>query len=97
MDLYVGIADKLAAARRPAPQTRIWRNPEVPAALDRLVLRAQVSPGIHQIVWLIDSEAFATADPAAPLTWPMRPGTHRFQIRLPLQPGASRVVTVQVE
>ncbi len=81
----------------PATQTRIWRNPEIPPSLDRLVLRAQVSPGIHQIVWLIDGEAFATADPASPLTWPMRPGTHRFQIRLPLQPGASRVVTVQVE
>jgi penicillin-binding protein 1C len=81
----------------PAPETHVWRNPEVPAAMDRLALRARVSAKVRQIVWLVDGAAFALADPAAPLYWPVTPGVHRFQIRLPLQGGNSRAVRVTVE
>jgi penicillin-binding protein 1C len=81
----------------PATETRIWRNPEVPAAMNRLVLRASVVPAVPQIVWRVDGEDIAVADPAAPLYWVAVPGVHRFQIRLPLQAGASRVVRVVVE
>jgi penicillin-binding protein 1C len=81
----------------PAPETRFWRNPEVPATMNRLVLRASVVPPVSQIVWRIDGEDYATASPAAPLYWQATPGVHRFQIRLPLQAGASRVVRVVVE
>ncbi len=81
----------------PAPETRLWRNPEVPAAMNRLVLRAQVSPSVPQIVWRVDGQDYAIADPAAPLYWPTSPGVHRFQIRLPLQRGVSRVIRVVVE
>jgi hypothetical protein len=69
----------------------------MPAGLDRLVLRARVSPDVRQIVWVVDGQAFAVSDPAAPLYWPAVQGVHRFQIRLPLQAGASRVVRVVVE
>ena len=75
----------------------MWHNPEVPPAIDRLVLRAQVLPQVRQIVWLVDGEVYALADPAAPLYWPMSPGVHRFQIRLPLQGSPSRAVRVVVE
>jgi penicillin-binding protein 1C len=80
----------------PAPKTRVWLNPEVPAGMNRLTLRASAGPGIHQIVWRIDGADFATADPAIPLSWPASPGMHTFQVRLPLQPGASAVVHVLV-
>jgi penicillin-binding protein 1C len=81
----------------PAPETRFWRNPEVPPSMNRLVLRASVVPPVNQIVWRIDDQDYATASPAAPLYWQATPGVHRFQIRLPLQTGASRVVRVVVE
>jgi penicillin-binding protein 1C len=81
----------------PAPETRFWRNPEVPAAMNRLALRASVEPPVGQIVWRVDGQDYAIAAPAAPLYWPATPGVHRFQIRLPLQNGASRVVRVVVE
>jgi penicillin-binding protein 1C len=90
-------ADPRLSIVSPAPETRVWRNPEVPAAMDRLVLRAQVSPAVHQIVWLVDGQTYALADPAAPLYWPTSPGVHRFQIRLPLQHGESRVIRVVVQ
>ena len=82
---------------QPDPDTHVWRNPEAPAALDRLVLRATVEPPVPQIVWLVDGNPVATAPPDAPLLWPMTPGHHRFQIRLPLEAGVSRPVSVLVE
>ncbi len=81
----------------PEPETHIWRNPDVPAGADRLVLRAQVAAGVKQILWLVDGRPFALADPAVPQYWPAVPGVHRFQIRLPLQADFSRPVRVVVE
>jgi penicillin-binding protein 1C len=75
----------------------VWRNPEAPAALNRLVLRATADPPVPQIVWLVDGKPVATASPDAPLLWVMTPGHHKFQVRLPLEVGASRPIAVVVE
>ncbi len=82
---------------QPDPDTHVWRNPEAPPGLDRLVLRAAASPAVPQVVWLVDGKPVATAAPDAPLYWVMTPGRHRFQIRLPLQDSESRPVSVDVE
>jgi penicillin-binding protein 1C len=81
----------------PEHNARIWRNPDAPPAANRLVLKAQVEPRVPQIVWYVDGEPFAVADPDMPVSWPMKPGIHRFQIRLPLEAGASKPVRVVVE
>jgi penicillin-binding protein 1C len=81
----------------PEAGSRIWRNPEAPAATDRLVLRAKTVPHVPQIVWYVDGEPFALSDPDAPVTWPLRAGEHRFQIGLPLRPERSRPVKLEVE
>ena len=81
----------------PAPDTHLWRNPEAPPALDRLVLRASTEPKVAQIVWLVDDRPVAVAAPDVPVYWKLTPGRHRFQIRLPLQADMSRPVTVVVE
>ncbi len=82
---------------QPAPDTHIWRNPETPDALNRLVLRAAVSAPVPQITWLVDGAPVATAPPDAPLYWRMVPGRHRFQLRLPLQPSQSAPITVTIQ
>ena len=96
----------VAAAARPAgglsiiqpdQDTHVWRNPDTPPALNRLVLRASVEPKAAQIVWLLDDKPLAVAAPDAPLYWTMTPGRHRFQIRLPLREDASREISVVVE
>jgi penicillin-binding protein 1C len=81
----------------PEPDTHLWRNPEAPPALNRLVLRAAAEPKVAQIVWLVDGRPVAVAAPDAPVYWPLVPGRHRFQIRLPLQADMSRAVVVVVE
>jgi penicillin-binding protein 1C len=82
---------------QPAPDTHVWRNPEIPDALNRLVLRATVSPAVPQVTWLVDGTPVATAPPDAPLYWPMVPGRHQFQLRLPLQPSQSAPITVTID
>ena len=82
---------------QPDPDSHVWRNPESPPGLNRLVLRATAGPGVQQIVWLVDGRPVAVAAPDAPLYWTMVPGRHRFQVRLPLQDDASRPVAVVVE
>ncbi len=81
----------------PAPDAHLWRNPEAPPSLDRLVLRASSEPKVAQIVWLVDGRPVAVAAPDTPVYWKLTPGRHRFQIRLPLQADMSRPVTVVVE
>ncbi len=81
----------------PEPDSHLWRNPEAPPALNRLVLRATAEPKVAQIVWLVDGRPVAVAAPDEPVYWILTPGRHRFQIRLPLQADVSRAVSVVVE
>jgi penicillin-binding protein 1C len=64
---------------------------------NRLALKAQVEPRVPQVVWYVDGEPFAVTDPDLPVFWPMSPGVHRFQLKLPLSEGASRPVRIVVE
>jgi penicillin-binding protein 1C len=81
----------------PEHNSRIWRNPETPPALERLVLKAVVEPRVDQVVWYVDGEPFAVSDPDEPVLWPVKPGAHRFQVKLPLRPDGSRAVQIVVE
>ena len=85
------------AITEPQPDAHIWRNPDAPAALQRLALHAAVVPPVGQVVWLVDGEPVAVQSPEQPFLWPMQPGQHRFQIRLPFQDVVSRQVRVVVE
>lgn len=81
----------------PENNSRLWRNPELPPSLNRLPLRADVRPAVPQIVWYVDGEPFAVTAPGQTVYWPMTPGAHRFQIRLPWQETASSPVRIVVE
>ncbi|HEV8680866.1 MAG TPA: transglycosylase domain-containing protein [Stellaceae bacterium] len=81
----------------PEQDVHLWRNPEAPAAFDRLALRAVAEPHVAQIVWYVDGEPFAVADPRETVYWPMLPGHHRFQIRRPFGEAASKPVQIAVE
>jgi penicillin-binding protein 1C len=85
------------AISTPEHNSRIWRNPEQPARLNRIALKVVVEPHVEQVVWYVNGEPFALTDPDETVLWPVTPGTHRFQVRLPLEKGASRVVRVVVE
>jgi len=81
----------------PEQNVHLWRNPEAPPAFNRLALRAVAQPHVGQIVWYVDGEPFAVADPDQTVYWPMLPGHHRFQIRRPFGESASKPVRIAVE
>jgi penicillin-binding protein 1C len=81
----------------PEQDAHLWRNPEVPAALNRLALRAVAEPHVPQIVWYVDNEPFAVADPDETVYWPMVAGIHRFRIGRPFDAALSKPVRVAVE
>jgi penicillin-binding protein 1C len=108
VDGYRGEADVDETANAPAepvrlsivspkPNDHLWRNPEVPASLNRLVLGAVVQPHVTQIVWYVDGEPFAVADHDRLVYWPIAVGAHRFQIRLPFERTGSKPVRIVVE
>jgi penicillin-binding protein 1C len=81
----------------PEQDAHLWRNPEVPAAFDRLALRAVVEPHVAQIVWYVDNEPFAVADPDETVYWPMTTGIHRIRIGRPFDAARSKPVRIAVE
>lgn len=85
------------AITRPDNNLHVWRNPNLPAALNRLVLHASVEPKAAQIVWLLNGQPISTAESDAPLVWTMIPGRYRFQIRLASQNAVSSPIHVVVE
>ncbi len=95
--LAVTLPETRLAITRPDNNLHVWRNPNLPAALNRLVLHASVEPKAAQIVWLLNGQPISTSGSDAPLVWTMVPGRYRFQIRLASQELASAPVNVVVE
>jgi len=94
----MGLSGEVASIRiiTPEPDMQIWRNPELPLDHSSLALRAQVGPDQPQVVWYVDGEPFQIAPGDKSIRWPLKPGTHKFQARLPLRPEVSGIVTVTV-
>ena len=58
---------------------------------------APVERHVAPLVRYVDGEPFAVTDPDKPVLWPIKPGAHRFQLRLPAQDAPSAAVHVVVE
>ena len=67
------------------------RDPETPPALSTVELAADVSPASRQIVWSVDGKPYVLADYPEPARWPLRPGPHVIEARVPFTGAASRV------
>ncbi len=82
-----------------SPETglRLLLDPETPAAQNTLALTAVVEPAASQLVWYVDGRPFRTVEPPFDLRWPLVPGVHTFQARIPFSAARSRAVTVIVE
>ena len=82
-----------------SPETglRLLLDPETPPAQNTLALTAVVEPRVDQLVWYVDGRPFRTVEPPFDLRWPLVPGEHTFQARIPFTAARSRAVTVIVE
>jgi hypothetical protein len=82
-----------------APRTglRLVRDPETPAGLTTLALRAIVEPRAEQVVGYVDGQPFQVVDYPYTTRWTLAPGEHVFQARLPFARAASEAVRVRVQ
>jgi penicillin-binding protein 1C len=81
----------------PENGARLLRDPETPAELNTVALRAVVDPPVDEVVWYVDGLPAVTAPYPYTARWRLQPGEHTFQVRLGSGGGASRRVQVTVE
>jgi penicillin-binding protein 1C len=96
-----GISESSLASARlslssPIDGTRVVIDPDTPARFQTLALRANVSPPVPEIVWLVDGREFARAAYPYEARWPISPGRHRISARFPRAFVESQVVSVFV-
>ncbi len=72
-------------------------DPETPPSLATVALRATVDPPVEQLVWYVDGQPFATVDHPFTARWPLAPGEHTIEARLPFGGSRSGRVRVLVE
>ena len=81
----------------PQDGLRLLRDPETPAGMSTLALRAVVDPPSEQLLWYVDGVPFELTDYPYTVRWPLEPGEHTIQARLPHTDAVSSVVGVMVE
>lgn len=81
----------------PEPGLRLLFDPETPRAQSTLALTAVVEPPVEQLVWYVDGQPFATVDRPYTARWPLAPGEHRIEARVPFGAARSRSVRIVVE
>lgn len=79
------LADQPVAVRvvSPEPGARLLRDPEGPAELATLGLEAIVDPPQPRLDWYLDGVRLASVGAPYRLRWPVAPGEHRIEARLP--------------
>jgi penicillin-binding protein 1C len=82
-----------------APETgaRLLLDPEVPRGRSTMALRAVVDPPVPQAVWYVDGVPFQVVPYPYTVRWPLLPGEHTFQLRLPYRGEVSPVVSILVQ
>jgi penicillin-binding protein 1C len=81
----------------PASGLRLLRDPETPPGQSTLALRAVVDVPTAQVVWYVDGKPFEVADYPYTARWPLSPGDHVIQARLPMGGAASGLVRVTIQ
>lgn len=81
----------------PEDGLRLVRDPETPKDQATLALRAVTEPIVSQVLWYVDDRPFQVADYPYTARFPLTPGEHTIQARLPDAPFASRRVRIIVQ
>jgi penicillin-binding protein 1C len=80
----------------PEPGTVILADPEVPPGAATIALQAEADPETREVLWFVDGRPWRLVGPPFAARWPIEPGTHSFQVRLPGREDASAPVRISV-
>jgi penicillin-binding protein 1C len=81
----------------PRNNMRVIRNPELPADLASLPLKVSTDATVSQVTWYVDGKPFQVSAAGEITRWPLQPGQHTFQAKVPYRDTASPVVTIEVQ
>jgi penicillin-binding protein 1C len=81
----------------PEHKVRLLRDPETPPDLSTVALTVVVDPPVRQVVWYVDGRPYETVAYPYTARWPLQPGEHTFQVRVPFRPEGSPEVRVIVQ
>lgn len=80
--LQQGRAPKLRITS-PRNGAEVLRDPEAPLGLGTLALTVAVDPPGAEVLWSIDGVPFALVGPPYSVRWPLEPGEHFIEARVP--------------
>jgi penicillin-binding protein 1C len=90
-------AADLVTVVSPRNNMRVIRNPELPADLASLPLKATLPAGVEQVIWYVDGKPFLVGPGETATRWPLQPGIHTFEAKVPYRGLSSAPVTIKVE
>jgi penicillin-binding protein 1C len=80
----------------PEPGSVLLADPEVPPGSATIALQAEADPAPPELTWYIDGRPWRIAEYPYTVRWPIEPGAHTFQVRIPGQEDVSPPVRVSV-
>lgn len=81
----------------PRDGLRLLRDPTIPAVYNTIGLRAEVSPAVKELLWLVDGKPFRLAAYPYAVRWPLQSGEHLIQAQVPLTREFSVPIRVRVD
>lgn len=81
----------------PSDGLKLMRDPSLPASLNTIGLRAEITPAMREILWLIDGKPYQLASYPYTVRWSLQPGEHVIQARAPFTAEISKPVRIRVE
>ena len=79
----------------PTDGTRVVSDPESAPGRSTIELAVAVDPPVDEVLWVVDGQPFAVVAAPYEVRWPLAPGEHVFEARLPWRPersGSARVL-----
>ena len=82
--------------RNPVDRSQVLLDPETPRKFQTLALKANVTPAVPHIIWIVDGKELEPVSYPYVVRWPLEPGEHTFQARFPHANVQSEVVSISV-
>jgi len=80
----------------PEPGAVLLADPEVPPGSATIALQAEADPAPPELTWYVDSRPWRITGYPYTVRWPIEPGAHTFQVRIPGQEEASPTIRISV-
>lgn len=92
-----GSARQVLRIVAPSDGLNLLRDPALPASLNTIGLRAEVTPPLREVLWLVDGKPYQVAAYPYTVRWMLQPGEHVIQARAPFTAEMSKPVRIRVE